>query len=154
MANGPQPAAGRHDQALMLTGDKNQPAVRQVIGGQAVIEGVMMRSARFVSVVLRGSKDDLIIHTWPSPSLLLATVFEIGIMPPEQTGNDRVKGARDGTVESSQSIEARPQHLGSPRAFRDAVDLLPRGWTLFSAALVWGARRPPATPLAPRIACG
>jgi uncharacterized protein YqhQ len=59
----------------MLTRDGKQPVVRQVIGGQAVIEGIMMRSARNVSVVLRGSAGDLITHTWTSPSLLLAQPF-------------------------------------------------------------------------------
>jgi uncharacterized protein YqhQ len=54
---------------------RSQETKRQVIGGQAVIEGVMMRSPRDVSVVLRGPKGDLISHTWTSPSLVLARPF-------------------------------------------------------------------------------
>jgi uncharacterized protein YqhQ len=59
----------------MSARDKSQQAVRQVVGGQAVIEGVMMRSPRNVSVILRGPKGDLIHHTWISPSLLLERPF-------------------------------------------------------------------------------
>jgi uncharacterized protein YqhQ len=55
-----------------LTQGKTGRAVRQVLGGQAVIEGVMMRSTQVVSVVLRGPTGDLVVRTWTSPSLLLA----------------------------------------------------------------------------------
>jgi uncharacterized protein YqhQ len=42
------------------------------IGGQAVIEGVMMRSARWVGVVTRSPSGDLVAQTWSFPSLLFA----------------------------------------------------------------------------------
>jgi uncharacterized protein YqhQ len=42
------------------------------IGGQAVIEGVMMRSARWVSVVTRSPDARLVAQTWSFPSLLLS----------------------------------------------------------------------------------
>ena len=42
------------------------------IGGQAVIEGVMMRSARWVGVVTRSPGGNLVAQTWSFPSLLFA----------------------------------------------------------------------------------
>lgn len=43
-----------------------------VLGGQAVIEGVMVRSPRFVSVAIRASQGHCIVETRPLPSVLLA----------------------------------------------------------------------------------
>jgi uncharacterized protein YqhQ len=42
------------------------------IGGQAVIEGVMMRSPGWVAVVTRSPAGKLVAHTWSFPSLLFA----------------------------------------------------------------------------------
>ena len=43
------------------------------IGGQAVIEGVMMRSPRWVAVVTRSPAGALVARTWSFPSLLFAS---------------------------------------------------------------------------------
>jgi len=41
------------------------------IGGQAVVEGVMMRSPRYLSVAVREPDGRLVVHSQPFPSLLL-----------------------------------------------------------------------------------
>jgi uncharacterized protein YqhQ len=43
-----------------------------MIGGQAVIEGVMMRSPRWVAVAIRSPAGNLIAHLWSFPTLLSA----------------------------------------------------------------------------------
>jgi uncharacterized protein YqhQ len=51
------------------------------IGGQAVIEGVMMRSARWVAVVTRSPTATLVAQTWSFPSLLFARrVFRLPVV--------------------------------------------------------------------------
>ena len=70
----------RGDTVLSRSKEKSCPALKTSIGGQALIEGIMMRGPKRSAMAVRNMQDEIVIEEWDTPGNSRPGFFKIPVV--------------------------------------------------------------------------